>query len=140
RSPDLDLAVPMDVLRVYPESIQMYEQLGADLDAQMAINDVQALAKARTVGSMDELEKIMETQGPIVEDMSRRMEPPMRDLGVMVKYLVLQYYTTPRVMQVVGMDGVHPEVFDFDPASLVPSHLPGESPDYASAADKITRA
>ena len=59
----------------------------------------------------------------------------MRDLGVMVKYLVLQYYTTPRVMQIVGMDGVHPEVFDFDPASLVPSHIPG-APD----ADKITRA
>jgi hypothetical protein len=142
----VDLAVPMDVLKVYPESVQMYDQLGADMDAQMAINDVQALAKARTVGSMDELEKIMETQGPIVEDMSRSMEPPMRDLGVMVKYLVLQYYTTPRVMQIVGMDGVHPDVFDFDPASLVPSHLPGESPTDAngiripSSADKITRA
>ena len=136
----VDLAVPMDVLKVYPESMQMYETLGASMDAQMAINDIQALAKARTVGSMDELEKIMETQGPIVEDMSRSMEPPMRDLGVMVKYLVLQYYTTPRVMQIVGMDGVHPEVFDFDPASLVPSHLPGENPQMASASDKITRA
>jgi hypothetical protein len=136
----VDLAVPMDVLKVYPESMQMYEALGAALDAQMAINDVQALAKARTVGSMDELEKIMETQGPIVEDMSASMEPPMRDLGIMVKYNILQHYTTPRVMQIVGMDGVHPEVFDFDPASLVPSHMPGESPDRASAADKITRA
>ena len=136
----VDLAVPMDVLKVYPESMAMIDKLEQQLDAQMAINDVAALAKARTVGSMDELEKIMETQGPIVEDMSASMEPPMRDLGNMVKYNILQYYTTPRVMQIVGVDGVHPQVFDYDPASLVPSHMPGESPDHASAADKITRA
>jgi hypothetical protein len=88
----------------------------------------------RSVGSMDELEKIMEANGPIVESMSRSMEPPMRDLGVMVKYDIMQYYSTPRVMQYVGADAIHPEVFDFNPDSLVPSHSHTEKADTGPSA------
>lgn len=51
----------------------------------------------------------------------------MRDLGVMLKYQVCQHMTTSRVMQYVGQDGVTPEVFDYNPASLIPSHIPGEA-------------
>jgi hypothetical protein len=94
----------------------------------------------RAVGSMDELEKIVEANGPIVEDMSRSMEPPMRDLGVMVKYNVLQYYNVPRLMQIVGASGMPQEIFDFDPESVVPSHLPGEEVDKASPTSKLRRA
>ena len=132
--------VDAETLRVTPESMQMIEKLESTLDAQMAIADVMALAKMRAVGSMDELEKIMEANGPIIEDMSRSMEPPMRDLGVMVKYLICQYYTTTRVMQIIGPESIAPEVFDFDPANLIPSHLPGESPDAPSLTDRIRRA
>jgi len=99
-----------------------------------------ALAKMRAVGNMDELEKIMESSGPIVRDMSRGMEKPMRDIGTMCKYLVLQYMTTARVMQYIGADGISEEVFDYDPTSLIPSHLPGESPDEASPSSRIARA
>lgn len=109
----------------YLEFIKMLE---AALDSQSAINDLQALMRSRAAGAMSDLDKILEANGPIVEDMSRSMEPPMRDLGTMVKYLVLQYYDTPRVMQMVGADGVAPETFDYDPASLIPSHMPGEDP------------
>jgi hypothetical protein len=132
--------VDAETLKVTPESMAMIQWLEQTLDSQMAISDVMALAKMRAVGSMDELEKIMEANGPIIEDLSRAMEPPMRDLGVMVKYLICQYYTTARVMQWVGADGVAPEVFDYDPASLVPSHLPTEDPQQPSATDRIRRA
>ena len=64
----------------------------------------------------------------------------MRDIGVMVKYLICQYYTAARVMQWVGADGVAPQIFDYDPSSLVPSHLPGEDPQQPSPTDKIRRA
>jgi len=64
----------------------------------------------------------------------------MRDLGVMVKYNILQYYTTPRIMQYIGPDGVTPQVFDYNPASIVPSHLPGESVERLSAQNSIQRA
>jgi hypothetical protein len=132
--------VPPEVLKITPESMAMIQYLESALDSQMAISDMQALAKLRAVGSMDDIEKILEANGPIIEDMSRSMEPPMRDLGIMTKYNVLQYYTTPRVMQIVGIDGVTPQVFDYDPSQIVPSHLPGENPDFPSMHDKITRA
>ena len=118
---------------VDPNVMAFREALMDALHGQLAVKDVMALAKMRAAGSMDDLEKIVEAQGPIVEDMSRSMEPPMRDLGDMVKYLVLQYYNVPRIMQYVGADGVTPEIFDYDPSSLVPSHLPGENPGTADA-------
>jgi hypothetical protein len=130
-------AVEAALLKIEPESLALAEKFESLLDAQQAISDVQALAKMRAVGSMDDLEKVIEANGPIIEDMSRAMEPPMRDLGVMIKYLILQYYTTTRIMQIVGADGVSREVFDYDPATIVPSHIPGENPDGPS--DKSPR-
>jgi hypothetical protein len=43
-------------------------------------------------------------------------------------------------MQWIGPDNVSREIFDFDPASLIPSHLPGEDVEKVSATDKIKRA
>lgn len=139
-------AVPDHLVKLEPEMLGFADKMEQQLDAQMAINDVASLAKARAVGSMDELEKIIEVVGPIVEEMSRSMEPPMRDLGTMIKYQVMQYYSTPRLMQYVGEDGISREVFDYDPSSVIPSHIPGESPTdangnpRASAHAKIARA
>ena len=132
--------VPPDVLKIDPTSLELRQIFIEALDSQLGVHDAMALAKLRAVGSMDDLEKLVEASGPIIEDMSRSMEPPMRDLGVMVKYLILQYYTTPRVMQIVGPDGVTPEVFDYDPSSLVPSHMPGEDPDSPSSSSALQRA
>jgi hypothetical protein len=43
-------------------------------------------------------------------------------------------------MQYVGIDGISAEIFDYDPASVVPSHLPGEDVDKASPTTKLQRA
>lgn len=129
-----------EILKVAPESMALLEKFEEIMDSQQAINDIRALAKMRAVGSMDELEKIVEANGPIVEGMSRAMEPPMRDLGVMVKYLIMQYYTTPRIMQIVGPTGITPEVFDYDPTTIIPSHMPGEAPEGPSAYSPAQRA
>jgi hypothetical protein len=138
--PMFESPIPHEVLQVTPESLKMIEMLEAGMDAQMHINDVAALARMRAVGSMDDIEKVMEANGPTIEDISRSMEPPMRDLGVMVKYGILQNYTTPRIMQYVGMDGITPQVFDYDPASLIPSHLVGEVPMSEDGKTKIPSA
>jgi hypothetical protein len=94
------------------------------MDEQHAIKDVVALAKARMAG--DDLEKLLEANGPIIEDMSRGMEPPMREIADQVKYLVLQHVPPARIMQVVGEDNMTIETFDYSPDKMVPSHLPGE--------------
>ena len=132
--------VPPEVLKIDAETIAFAEALEQKLSAQQALNEVMALAKMRAVGSMDDIEKIAEMMGPIVEDMSRGMEPPLRDLGTMIKYDVLQYFTTSRVMQYVGADNISQEIFDYDPASLVPSHIPGENADDKSPTAPAKRA
>lgn len=139
-APPAQPVLPYEFLKVSPEIVTYRQVLQDGMDSQMCINDVAALAKARTVGSVDQIEKIMEMQGPIITDMSRSMEPPMRDLGNMIKYNVLQYYTTTRVMQLVGADMMPLTTFDFEPDSIVPSHLPDEDSSHESQHDRIKRA
>lgn len=134
------LAIPPEVLQIPPQIPEFRQHLEETMDHQMGINDIMALQRARAVGSGDELEKLMEAQGPIVKDMSRTMERSMRDLGEMMKFLIIQYYDAARVMRLVGEDGITPETFDYDPTSLIPSHLPGENTDGPSIYNKIERA
>ena len=136
----MQLGAPIEVYKVEPESVAMIDKLEQWLDSQMALREALNLAKSRALGSMDDMEKMMELVGPIVEDMSSSMEPPMADLGEMIKYMILQYYTTSRVMQLVGEDGLSKTAFDFDPAKLIPSHLPGEEVDSPSAYNSQQRA
>jgi hypothetical protein len=132
--------VPPEVLKIDEGSLKMIQYLESSMDAQLAVHDAMSLAQMRAVGSMDELEKIMEVQGPLIEDMSRCMEPPMRDLGYMLKFLIMQWETTSRVMQYVGPDGVSKAIFDYSPDSLVPSHAPGEDPKAPSLLSPRQRA
>jgi hypothetical protein len=74
----------------------------------------------------------MEAMGPIVKDISRSMERSLSRVGQQMKYLILQWMTTHRIMQYVGEDGMTNEIFDYDPTSLIPSHLPGERPQDAN--------
>jgi hypothetical protein len=127
------------VLKTDAITLEFINHLKEAMDSQMALKDAMALAKARM--APDDMEKVLESTGPIVEDMSRSMEPPMREIANQVKYLILQYYTTPRVMQIVGPNDIPEELFDYNPAELTPSHMPGENPDLGkSAADSVTRA
>src|SRR5208283_5438520 len=62
------------------------------------------------------------------------------DVLDMQKYQILQWFDTQRVMTYVGPDGVTPETFDFDPSSVVPSHMPGEDEKNPSQFSRMERA
>jgi hypothetical protein len=132
--------LPPEMTKVDEAWLKFREGLQSVLDRQLGINDVATLARMRAVGSLDELQKIQESVGPVIEDISRSMEPSMRDLGEMVKYDICQYFTTSRLMQWVGPDGVETQVFDYNPDSLIPSHLPGENTSETSPTSIIKRA
>jgi hypothetical protein len=137
--------MPVD-LRVYETNAQtlaFYELLKNAMNEQLGINDALALAKARMAG--DDMQKVLEAAGPIIEDMSRSMEPPMREIADQVKFLVLQHVPPARLMQTVGEDNMTLEPFDYNPDTMVPSHLPGEDPGTGaepkhSSTGKIERA
>jgi hypothetical protein len=115
-----------NVIEGWVEDFRKY--LNEEEDYEMGVRDITALAKMKSGAGLDSLEKALEQAGPIVKSIARDMERQMRDFAEMFKWLVLQYYTTPRIMRVVGLDGITPENFDFQPGNLIPSHLPGESP------------
>lgn len=124
--PPFQPAVPAEFLDIDPHSLEMYDRLKTELDESFAMGELMNLAKLRAVASVDELQKTMEVSGPIIDEMSRGMEPPMRDLGDMVKFLVLQYFTVSRAIQYVGPDNIASEVIDYNPSMIVPSHMAGE--------------
>lgn len=137
------MPIPPEVIKLDPTDFEWLAYLANSMDSQHAIKDALALAKARMAG--DDLEKLLEATGPIIEDMSRSMEPPIREIADQVKFLALQFLPTARVMQYVGTDNITLETLDYDPASLVPSHMPGEDPGTdaepkRSSYDQIKRA
>jgi hypothetical protein len=133
-----ELPIPPEVLRTEEATLKFHDMLIEAMDSQHAIKDVMALAKARLAG--DDMEKVLEATGPIIEDMSRSMEPPMREIADQVKYQMLQHLPPARMMRIVGEDNMTLDAFDYDPVSMVPSHLAGEDPGADSPTDKIQRA
>ena len=127
--------------KVDPATQLFITHLEETLDYQLANRDIVALAKARALGGgVDNVDKMMEADGPIVRDISRGVERSITKTGNQVKYIVIQFYDTGRVMRYVGADGITTQTLDYDPNSLVPSHLVGEDPNAgASKFDKYIR-
>ena len=123
---------------------KVIEILQNSIQRQLGLDQIKALEKLK--GSIQDPEKALDAEGPVVMGTSRSMEMGLRDMGNIVKYLILQYKTTADIMQIVGAEGVPAEVFDYSPEMVVPSHMPGEQTIDAagqpvpSAVDQYTRA
>lgn len=98
------------------------EQMGK----QLALKDMLAMAKAKMNVGSDAMERLIEATGPVVKDICRNMEQPVAQLAELVKALMFQYYTVARRVQILGPDGATEEDFDFDPGTMIPSHMPEE--------------
>src|SRR5262249_16416711 len=61
-------------------------------------------------------------------------------LGEMTKWLFFEFYTTSRRMQILGVDGLTEEDFDYEPGLMIPDHLPGEALDQPSKFSLAQRA
>jgi len=123
------LAVPWEVYQVHPEEMEWGNHLDEQMDYLCQTRDIVELGKARALGKgMDNIEALLAANGPIVKDQSRGMEVPLGGIGKQVGWLILQYETTARLMQYNGSETIPPSVFDYNPASVIPSHLPDESP------------
>lgn len=117
---------PDEVYRIQVEAMNFRKELQADLDYTMQSRDIVELGKARALGKdMDQLEALISANGPLVKDKSRSMEMSVCALANQAKFLILQYMDTGRVIA-YSDDANVPQIFDYNPSSLIPSHLPGE--------------
>lgn len=121
--------VPDHVMQVGAETPVFIEALNSDMDYMMGVNQAVQLAKARIQATkMDENALDALAEGPLVMDIGRDMEAALSELGQQMKYIVLEYYDTRRIMSYVGIENMSREIFDYNPDTLIPSHLPGEDP------------
>lgn len=117
---------PDDVYHVSPEALAFRKELQQDMDYTLQSRDVVELSKARALGKgIDQLEALIAASGPLVKGMSRAMEKGVCQLANQVKYLILQYMDTSRLIPYIDEAGME-SVFDYNPSTLVPSHISGE--------------
>ncbi len=127
--------------------VQMEEQ-------QLGINDLGNIMNAKLNLDADSFDKALETVGPIAKGIAATMEAANGKIADMLKYMIPQWMDTRRIIQYIGPDKITPEILDFDPETIVPSHMldeymdgkqpfdlvEGEAVQRASMYDRLTRA
>jgi len=132
--------LPADFYNLPTYIVDWVKYLEARIQRLMGVNDASALMKARQLPASDSIEKLREMAGPILKEMTESIELSMQELGTQWMWLAFEFYTAQRRIQVLGKDGITEEDLDYDPGTLVPSHLPGESTDKPSRATRLERA
>ena len=92
----------------------------------LGLNDLQSLEKLKLNLSSETADKLLETLGPLAKGISANMQVAQGKIAEMLKSDVAQYYTTRDWLSYIGPDGVSAKTFDFEPDSIVPSHMPHE--------------
>jgi hypothetical protein len=144
---------PKDILQsILPEEVRadqvhfkFLEYLKNCMQAQLGLVDLGNLQNMKMNIANDTADKMLESIGPIAKGIAARIEKMNKSIGHRMKFLILQWFNTQRLMEYVGPDNMAREMFDFNPDQLVPSHLPDEMidgtfPTEASHYDQLTRA
>ena len=135
--PDVRLGVdgkPTDVFHsILPDispterNFKFIENLRATQGKQLGLEDLGNLgANMKLQIASDTADKMLESIGPVGKGIAQRVEKANKSVGQRIKYLILQWFDTQRIMEYVGPESMAPETFDYKPNELVPSHLPDE--------------
>ena len=115
-----------DSVNVNKEDFSMYELLDKLRQKTLGLNDLGSLAQLKFNLSSETADKLLETIGPIAKGIAGNLEVAHSKIAQMLKFMILQYFSTRKLMSYIGPDGVSTAVFDFEPNSIVPSHMPWE--------------
>lgn len=130
-----------DSVNVNREDFNMYELLDKLRQKTLGLNDLGSLAQLKFNLSSETADKLLETIGPIAKGIAGNLEVAHSKIAQMLKYMILQYFSTRKLMSYIGPDGMSTKVFDFEPNSIVPSHMPWETKkDETSQVSRLERA
>lgn len=116
-----------DEVRVGKEQFNFLKYLNDKEGKQLGLEDLGALGTNMKLQlANDTAEKMLESIGPVGQGIAARVEKANKSVGQRMKYLILQWFDTQRIMEYVGPESMAPETFDYKPNELVPSHLPDE--------------
>lgn len=120
----LQSVLPEEV-RVTDIHFKFLEYLKNVKQAQLGLNDLGNLQNIKMNIASDTADKMLESIGPIAKGIAARIEKANKAVGLRMKFLILQWFNVRRIMEYIGPN-VAPEIFDYNPDDLVPSHLPDE--------------
>jgi hypothetical protein len=115
-----------DSVAVNNEHFNFLKYLKEAKQAQLGLTDLGNLQNMKMNIANDTADKMLESIGPIAKGIAARIERSNKAVGYRMKFLILQWFNVRRIMEYVGPEGVAPEIFDYNPDELVPSHLPDE--------------
>jgi hypothetical protein len=121
---------PKDILQsLFPDDVDVrevnfkfHELLQKMEKEQLGLDDLSSLMNLKMNISSESFDKALESIGPIAKGIAASMEASNARVAQQIKFLILQYFDTNRIMQYTGPTSVDPEIMDFDPTSIVPSH------------------
>lgn len=116
-----------DSVNVTADDFKMIELLERIRQKTLGLNDLASITQLKFNLSAENFDKILESIGPIAKGIAGNMEIAQAKIAQMLKFMIYQWFTTRRLMSIVGPEGVATKVFDFDPNSLVPAHMPWET-------------
>jgi hypothetical protein len=116
-----------DSVKVDPEDFKLLEVLEKFQGKTLGLNDLGSLAQLKFNLSSETADKLLETIGPIAKGISGNLEISHAKICQMLKFIICQHFTTRQLLSDIGPEGVATKVFDFNPNSIVPSHMPWET-------------
>lgn len=127
-------------MKVTGENVKQLEILDAMIQKTLGLNDISSLKNLKMSMSQDSMDKFLESLGPIGKGIAANLAMVNTKVANQLKYSIPEYNTTQQLMSYIGEDGLSLETFDYDPQSIIPSHLPGERDGEPSAYQRRDRA
>jgi len=116
-----------DEVQVTSQHFEFLKYLNDKEGKQLGLEDLGSLgANMKLQIASDTADKMLESIGPVGKGIAQRVEKANKSVGQRMKYLILQWFDTQRIMEYVGPESMAAETFDYKPNELVPSHLPDE--------------
>lgn len=121
----LQSLLPEEV-RAEKEHFQFLDYLGSMRKQQLGINDITSLEALKMNLSEEGIDKVLAPVSPLARAIAAGMEASNGKIAQMLKFMIPQWYDMKRIIEYIGPNNITPDVFDYDPDSLIPSHMPDE--------------
>lgn len=107
------------------QTLNVLNMLTQTMNHQVGVADVQSLMELQQAPSADSTDRLLQAQGPLTTDYARELEQAITEFGILAGWNFFQFDTMKKRLQLLGQDGVGFSDFEYNPANILPVHVPG---------------
>lgn len=108
-----------------PEISVHEERIRTRMDEMAGVKNITSIMGLNQMPEGETIDKMLAAMTPEARAESRALESYQTEVGTMMAYNIPEFYDEPRVFEILGEDGLTPELYDFDPGTLVPAYTDG---------------